>query len=186
MRNIDVATEAASEAAVIEPVFFVKLAFDAGDVNFHSRIGDITWGGDTYTGTGALGGIDRIEEDSELARTPVSMTLSGLPTTLIAALLTENYQGRLATIYIGYFDTTTKQLVADPIILYRGLMDTPTFAQGSTLSITLSVESRFAQWDRPLSRRYNNADQQGFFPGDTGMSFVEQSTEKQIAWGQPL
>ena len=50
----------------------------------------------------------------------------------------------------------------------------------------LTVESRFAAWDRPLVRRYNNADQQTRYPGDKGLEFVEQTAEKQIVWGAKL
>ncbi len=183
-RELNTATENAAAAETIQPIVFVKLAFDGGDVNFHSGLGSITWGGDTYTGTGQLGGINRVDEDSELSRTPITLTLSGLPTEMLAILLNEYYQGRTATIYLGYLDLTTCQLVDDPTILYRGLMDTPNFNQGSTLDISLSVESRFSRWDSPLTRRYNNADQQALYPGDTGLQFVEQTTEKQIVWGQ--
>jgi hypothetical protein len=187
-RDINAATEAASSAEVIQPILFVKLAFDSGDVNFHSGIGPITWGGDTYTGAGRFGSINRIDEDSELSRTPITLSLSGLQSgstsELVAALLSEHYQGRTATVYLGYLDTASNTLVDDPIIIYRGLMDTPAFDQGETLSISLNIESRFSRWDSPLVRRYNNADQQALYPGDTGLQFVEATTEKQIVWGQ--
>lgn len=187
-RDINAATEAASSADVIQPILFVKLAFDSGDVNFHSGIGPITWDGDTYTGAGRFGSINRVDEDSELSRTPITLNLSGLQSgstsELVSALLNEHYQGRTATVYLGYLDTTTGVLVDDPIIIYRGLMDTPAFDQGETLSISLNIESRFSRWDSPLVRRYNNADQQALYPGDTGLQFVEATTEKQIVWGQ--
>ena len=176
---------AEATAATNHPVYFVKLAFDSGDVNFHSDVGEITWGGDTYTGAGRIGAITGIEETSDLSRTPISLTLSGLPTDLLSAVLSEHYQGRIATVYLGYLDMTTYQLVADPIILYRGLMDIPRVRQGETLSIALSVESRFAQWDRPVIRRYYNEDQRSRSSADTGLQNVEQSTEKQIVWGGP-
>jgi hypothetical protein len=174
----------ASESATNHPITFVKLSFDSADVNFHSGLGDITWGGDTYTGTGRIGSISGIEESAELGRTPITMTLEGLPTTLLAAFLAEQYQGRTATVYFSYLNMTTYQLVETPIILFRGLMDTPSFSQGETLTITLSVESRFSQWDRPQVRRYTNEDQRSRYPSDTGFQAVEQSTEKKIVWGQ--
>lgn len=183
-RDINAATETASSADTIQPLLFVKLAFDSGDVNFHSGLGEITWGGDTYTGTGRLGAVERVDEETELARTPITLTLSGIPTDIVAIVLDEYYQGRAATLYLGYLDLTTSQLVDDPIILYRGLMDTPSIEQGSTLTISLAIESRFSKWDTPLVRRYNNADQQAIYPGDTGLQFVEQTTDKQIIWGQ--
>lgn len=184
MRDISSLNQSASQADTIAPVIFVALEFDSGTVRLHSSLGDLTFGGHTYTGTGGMGGIDSAVEDSELGRTTLNMTLAGLPLSLTSIILDEQYQGRTATIYLGYLDTTTRALVDDPTILFRGNMDTASVKQGKELSLTLSVETRFAAWDRPLVRRYNNADQQGRFPGDLGLEFVEQSTDKQISWGQ--
>lgn len=184
-RDIDSATATASQAEAIHPVLFVHLAFDDGDIRFHSELGDLVFGGNTFTGAGRLGGVSSMDEDSELSRTPLTLTLSGIPTDLLAGVLNQHFQGRTATVYLGYLDLTTRQLVADPAIMYRGRMDTPQVERGDTLSITLSVESRFAAWDRPLSRRYNNADQQSRYPGDKGLEFVEQSVDRNIFWGSP-
>jgi hypothetical protein len=185
-RSINAATQAASGASTIRPVLFVKLAFDSADINRHSELGDITWGDDTYIGVGALGSVGAVTEDSVLGRTPLTIGLSGLPTSLVSLLFNERYQGRKATVYLGYRDTTTMQLVADPVILHRGLMDSPTIQQDSQLAIALNIENRFAQWDTPLIRRYNNADQQALFPGDKGMEFIAQTADLQIAWGTQL
>jgi hypothetical protein len=185
-RNISADNQTASQASAIHPVLFVELMFDDGAVRFHSELGDITWGGNTFTGAGRLGSISAVEEESELSRSPLTMTLSGLPTDLLSVLLNQHYQGRQATVYLGYLDLTANQLVDDPFVLHRGRMDTPQVEQGETLSISLSVESRFAAWDRPVSRRYNNADQQSLYPGDRGLEFVESSVDRQIAWGTKL
>ena len=75
------------------------------------------------------------------------------------------------------------QLVDDPAIYYKGRMDSPSISQDDTLEIVLTLENRFAAWDRPKIRRYNNADQQALYPGDKGLEFVEQATEKRIVWG---
>jgi hypothetical protein len=185
-RDISATNQTASAESAIHPVLFVELMFDDGAVRFHSEVGDIAWGGNTYTGAGRLGGISAVEEESELARSPLNLSLSGLPTDLLSVLLNQHYQGRQATVYLGYLNLTTNVLVDDPFILHRGRMDTPQFEQGETLAINLSVESRFAAWDRPVSRRFNNADQQSLYPGDRGLEFAEQSVERQIAWGTKL
>jgi hypothetical protein len=190
-RDLDSATITASQSGInpadpaAEPVWFVKLAFDGGDLNLHTRLGPITWGGDTYTGAGDVGGIGVVDEDSELARSTLELSLRGLPTDLLSTVLNEHYQGRTATLYLGYLDPVTQQLVADPGIVYRGRMDYARPRQGETLSIALFVESRFAAWDRPNVRRYNHADQQARYPGDRGLEFVEQTTDLTIAWGLP-
>lgn len=184
-RNLDPAIESASAAEAIHPVLFIDLAFDSGHVRFHSELGTLSFGGNDYTGTGRLGSVGTVEEETELARTPLALTLSGIPNDLVSVILNEHYQGRQATVSLGYLDAS-RQLVADPCVIYRGLMDTPTIDQGEQLTVTLTVESRFSKWDTPLVRRYNNADQQSRYPGDKGLEFVEQSTDRQIAWGTKL
>ena len=182
-RSLNSATETASQADTIAPIFLVELAFDGGTVYFHSWIGELSWDGNTYTGAGPLGSIGRAEEDSELSRTPLTLRLSGIESSVLSAILNEHYQGRQATVRVGYLDTDTMQLVDDPAILYRGRMDSPTVTQSDTIDILLNIESRFAAWDRANARRYNNADQQARYPDDRGLEYVEQATEKRIIWG---
>jgi hypothetical protein len=182
-RDITSTTITATQASTVHPVLFLKMEFDGGDVNLHSELGSITWGGDTYTGVGKLGGVSPAEEVSDLSSSPINLTLSGLPLDLVSTLFNEQYQGRLATLYVGYLNMTTRVLVDTPAILYKGLIDTADFNQGKTFSITLSVGSRFAAWDKPVIRRYNNATQQSRFPGDTGLQYIEQTTNKTIIWG---
>lgn len=182
-RSISNANAAASSAPVIAPVWFVKLEFDDGPVCLHTQLGTLSFGGDEYTGAGDIGAISTMEEDSELSRSTLTLSLSGLPGDIISVVLNEQYQGRNATVFLGYLNPDTMQLVDTPLIVYRGRMDTASTEQGETLSVGLSVESRFAAWDRPLVRRYNNADQQARYPGDRGLEYVEQTAEKQLIWG---
>jgi hypothetical protein len=183
-RVIDPTTQSAAAASAIHPVIFVKLEFDGGDVNLHTELGDITFDGDTYTGIGKLGGIGNMEENSDLSRTPITLSLSGLPNDLVSILLGEQYQGRLATVFIGYLDLSLRTLVADPVILYRGDIDTADFAIDQTFTVTLSIESRFAMWETPVIRRYNNSDQQSRYPNDNGLEFIDQAASKTVWWGQ--
>lgn len=182
-RDITSTTLAAAAAPTVHPVLFVKLALDAGTVLVHSELGDISFGGDTYTGIGKFGGMGAAEESSDLSRTPISLTLSGIPNDLIAIVLGQYYQGRRATVFLGYLDLTTRVLVDTPTILYRGNIDAADIQQDKTCTVTISVESRFAAWDKPLVRRYNNSDQQSRYPGDLGLQFIEQTADKQIIWG---
>lgn len=182
-RSLDAATITASQQSVIVPVWFVKLEFDTGNITLSTYDSSIAWGGDTYIGAGNIGAIGTVDESIELARSPIELTLSGLSSSIVAIALNEHCQGRRATIYFGYLDRTTRQLVATPSILYRGKMDNFSIPQqGKTFTISLKLESRFADWDRPRVRRLNNADQQARYPGDLGLEFVEQASEGKI-WG---
>lgn len=184
-RNIESATQTAAAAETIQPVLFAKLEFDGGDVLAHTQLGNIAFGGDTYIGIGSFGGISPAQETSDLSNTPLSITLSNIPSTMSAILLGEHYQGRRATIYLGYLDLTTRALVADPTILYRGRINTADIQQDTSFTVTITIENRFAAWDKPLIRRYNNADQQNLYPGDRGFEFIEKVAQKPISWGGP-
>ena len=56
-----------------------------------------------------------------------------------------------------------------------------TLGQQGTIEVV--CRSRLADWDNPRVRRYNNQTQQALYPGDLGLEFVEQATEKEIFWG---
>ncbi len=204
MRDITAATQAASESDNPRPVWFVKLEFDDGDLCLSTHDGPLSFGGDDYIGAGTIGAISSIDENIELARSSLQMTLRGLPTDIVAIVLAEHYQGRRATTYLGYLGSvptwsdisetwesldepwesfsTPGRLIADPVIIHRGRMDNASIQQGKTCSVTLNVESRFADWNRSKARRYNNADQQARYPGDRGMEFVEQAVAGKT-WG---
>lgn len=184
-RDIDSGTATAATAPKITPVLFAKLEFDSGNLLAHTALGEITFGGDTYHGIGNFGGISTADEASDLSRTPITLTLSGVPNDIISLALGEHYQGRRATVYLGYLDLTTRQLAGAPTILYRGNMDSSEIQTGKDSTVSVSVESRFAAWSNPNPRRYNNADQQARYPGDTGLEFVEQAASKNLAWGGP-
>ena len=55
---------------------------------------------------------------------------------------------------------------------------------GETATISISVESRLVDWERPRVHRYTNADQQIAYPGDKGLEFVAQMVEKELVWGR--
>ena len=63
-------------------------------------------------------------------------------------------------------------------------MDTMEFTEGDTGELTLNVEREFSQWDKPVVRRYTNADQQARYAGDRFFEFVEQMADKTVYWGR--
>jgi hypothetical protein len=182
-RDLDSATAAASQADAIAPIALVKLEFSSGDVRLHTWLGDITFDGEVYTGAGALAFIGPIDEDSDLTRNTLEMGLRGLPSDIVSIALNENFQGRPATVYVGYLETDAMEL-AGPPAEFGYKMDYPTISVGKECQVRLVVEDEFAVLDKARTRRYNNADQQAQYPGDRGLEFVEQTVEKQIFWGQ--
>ena len=183
--DLESTTLAQSQASTNAPIYFVKLELDSGDVLVHSRLGSITFNGDVYLGVGHLGGIDGIEESSDMSRSTVRLTLSGIESSLVSLVLGQHYQGRTASIYAGFVSLTTNALIGTPALIFAGKVDVaPLSFSGETATISLSVENEWADWDKPRIRRYNDADQQARFPGDNFFKFAEQAADKQFFWGK--
>lgn len=165
-------------------LLFAELDFASGFVRVHTGIDTITWGGFDWLGVGTLGFVSNVEESAELQKRTLQYTLTGIPNAMISIVLGEDYQGRAARLYIGFLNQTTGQLVATPDLLDQGRMDVSEITESNECKVTITTESRIAAWDRPVVRRYTNADQQARFVGDKGLEFVDQAAQKEINWGR--
>ncbi len=184
-RDLTAAAKTESQASLVRPVALVKLAFDSGDMRVWSGRGDLTWNSETYTGIGALGRISAVEEGVEQKAFGIAFELSGIPSSTISIALGEDVQGRTAQIWLGFLDSTY-QLVADPVLVFRGRMDTMDVKLGEEGTVSVTAESRLIDWERPRERLYTDAGQKERYPGDEGFAFVNESVEKEIVWGARL
>lgn len=173
-----------NKAAIGLEILFAELDFAGGFVRAHNGIGTITWGGNDWLGVGTFGKVSPVEESAELSKRTLIYTLSGIPPEMISIVLDEDYQGRTASLYIGFIDPVTGQLIADPDLYDQGRMDVSDIEEGKEITVTITAESRVSAWDRPLLRRYTDADQKSRYPGDRGLEFVPQAATKEINWGR--
>ena len=164
-------------ASVIQPYYALKAEFDGGTLRIWTGYGDLEIDNRTYTGSGALMSIDGLMEVGDLSANNCTVSLSGVPASLISAALTESYQGREATIYFGINGQT-------PIEIFGGFMDVMTIEEtGSTSTISLTIESRLVELERIRPFRYTDESHQDKYPGDTVFSYVSSIQDKKIAWG---
>ena len=114
----------------------VKAEFDTDDILIWSGNDDLVINSETYTGAGTLLTISNVEEGREIKSTAISIALSGMDNTVLSYALTENYQNRPITIFMGYVMGGTNE-VAGTLTLFKGRMtslvinDTP---EGSTVT----------------------------------------------------
>lgn len=181
-RNIDGATVAAIKGAHVPYVYFVQLDFSV-PMRLCTAGYDMAWNGFQWLGVGLVGTIDPIQEQATLEAIGVSMSISGVPSDLIAITLTEQYQGKPCQIWVAPL-AEDLQLLSQPIKVFSGRLDTMDTDVGETATITVSAESRMVAWDKAKVRRYNNEDQQSRYPGDRGFEFVAQMVEKELLWGR--
>jgi hypothetical protein len=171
----------ATKAAIVGFVA-VDLDFTSGHVRAHDGIGSLIWGGNTYLGVGNFGSIEVVEEAIEVVAKAVKLSLSGVETSLLTTATTEVYQGRSATIYLGFLDRDTNALLATPETLWEGRMDTMTVQLGpQTGSLSVNCEPRLRR--EPRIARYTNEDQQLAYPGDRFFDLIGKIPGFQGTWG---
>ena len=164
--------------------FAVKAEFDTDDILVWSGTDDLTINSETYTGAGTLLSISNSEDNLELKSNGLVVALSGMDTTVVNYALTENYQNRPITIFMGYVMGGTNE-VAGTLTLFKGRMtslvinDKP---EGST--VTIDAENRLVDLDRPSNLRYTKESQNFLHSGDTGFNRVASLQDKQINWGK--
>lgn len=160
----------------------VDLDFVSGHVRAHDGIGTINFGGFDYLGIGQFGGIDIAEESISVIAKPVTLTVSGVDSSLVSTAVTEQYQGRTATIYLGLLDLDTQALIDAPEPLWGGCMDVMTVQLGpETGSIKLNCEHRLRR--EPRNARYTDADQQLAYSGDRFFDLIGKIQGFKGTWG---
>ena len=176
-------------ADIVRPAYFVRMVFDSGEspnvLNIWNGIGDLAYGGNTYTGTGDLLSISQITETADIQASGINVSLAGVKSSLIVIAKDHEYQGRPLTVSLGAFDASGS-LIADPVIVFSGFMDTMTIAEsGQYSTISIAVENKLISFERSKVRRYTAEDQKIDHPTDKGFEFVTAIVQKEIIWGRP-
>lgn len=170
-------------SAVVRPILLAEFDFDGGTVYMWTGYGTLSWGGHSFLGAGNLCGVAPIAEVVDTSAKGTSFTLNGIPSSLLATALTENYQGRAAKLWLGALDSSNA-IIADPYLIFGGRMDTMTIDDGGeTGSISLTAENRLIDLNRSRERRYTDQDQRIDYPSDLGLQYVVGLQDKQIVWG---
>lgn len=165
------------------PFIAVEIEFEDGYTRAWSGYGSIQIAGNEFLGVGTLGSIGSIAESTQNQATGLQIQLSGVPFELIASALNEKYQGNSCNIYFGVL-TQEHIVVADPYKIFSGRIDTMQVQeQQESATISLSVESRMIDLEKPRVRRYTPQDQSLDFTGDKGFDYVTSLQEAVISWG---
>jgi hypothetical protein len=166
---------------IVAPAFAVELDFASGIARWNGTLQDLVIGGQTFLGVGALGGISAIEEGAETRAYGITVGITGIPRDAVALALTQEYQGRPATVWAMQLDEGGG-IIGTPAIIFRGRMDQLNVELGERATVTARLENRLADWDRPRLRRYTDEDQQRAFPGDLGFQYLTSTTDADIVW----
>ncbi len=168
-----------------QPFHLVDVDFDVTPQYITDAWANIVWNGQTYTALGHFLGFSDIEESSELQVASLTIQLSGVDQSEIAAVLGENYIDRPIRIYKGFLDENNA-VIADPVLIFEGRMDSPVIEENpddGTCTVSVTATNAWVDFERLSGRHTNHEEQQIFFPGDMGFEFASEVTGE-ITWGR--
>lgn len=183
-RDLTTAFKTAITGEVVTPVVLTEAFFDSGTIRFWNGLGDFVYDGDTYTGSGNLLEVSQITETSNLEARGASFTLSGLPSSLIAIALAEDWQGRTITQRFAPLDANG-DAIADPFLFFSGECDAMDIEEaGSGANIKIAAENDILTLKRKSERRRTPEDQKIDYPTDSFFDQVAALQSLDIVWGR--
>lgn len=168
----------------LAPFLLFEGVFASGTLRVWSGIGDLSWNSYTWSGVGSLASISSITEAAETSAQGITVSLSGIPSSLVSLFLGDVRQGSVGKVYLGFMNSSN-QVIDSPFMLFEGRLDVPSMEEsGDSAIISISYESRLIDLERPRESRYTNEDQQREFAGDLGFEFVPSLQDVVINWGR--
>lgn len=183
MRDVTGAVQTALAADKIRLALLFEGEFATGTLRLWTGVGDLSWNGHTWTGAGQLLSASEIRETGDVRATGLTISLSGMPSTLLSVVLQSARQGYGGTVWLALFDAAGA-VIADPAITFKGRLDVPSIDEAEDgCTISVSYESRLIDLDRARDRRYTSEDQAIDYPADLGFDYVPSIQDAQINWG---
>jgi len=160
-------------------VQLVEMQLASGTLRLTTAGEDVDWGGNTWSRAG-MGSIDPIDDGS--AELPgLGFTMPGANQSDLARVLVEPVEGKTVRVYDALIDPDT-HVVADTVLAWTGTLNVPAISDGPVAIVSVTAEHRGVVALRPKPRRYNNAEQQRRYPGDTCFNFDPATDSGPIAW----
>lgn len=171
------------EAKAIKLAFFFKAQFPSGDVLIWTGIGDYVLNGETYTGLGELIGVSPIKETQAVEAVGITVSLAGIPASLVSIALAEQYENTPVDVIVGTFDSSD---VLSSYEAFTGKIDIMALADdgGESAIIKVQCENDLIVLTKVNGSLYTDEHQKSLFPSDRGLEFVATIEEVEIEWGQ--
>lgn len=199
MKNLSSAFIAQLTKPGVQPVFFVSIAFANETLYMWSGFGPITPAGpatnplstfpygQTFVGLGELGKLSAVPQTSKVQAQNITLSLSGIPGSLVTEAINQVRLNGMATVWFGFMNGQGALLSsADPFQIFYGALDVPTLTDsGDTCAIAITCENPLVSLNLAPNKRFNDADQQVYYPGDLGFSFVDALANVNLFWPSP-
>tara|TARA_R110002096_G_scaffold363707_1_gene556812 strand:- start:16 stop:1749 length:1734 start_codon:yes stop_codon:yes gene_type:complete len=169
-----------------QPVHLVEIHFDSptGVQYLTDAFVPVTYSSNTYQPLGYLLSFSNIEETTDLQVGSLTLNLSGIDKVYIRHVLDETFVDRKVIIRKAFLSTSNDSLIANPIIIYQGNMNTPAITESGDMSmVSIEVANQFVDFDKTPGRFTNSESQNLYYPDDKGFQYAPEII-KDIVWGR--
>ena len=136
----------------------------------------------TYQSSGYLLDIDSPKESTDLRVNSLDIELTAVNQTFIALFLNDDWINRQVIVRRAVLDDDGS-IIGTFIIFDGQITEFEVTEQDDSATMTLSVASHWADFERTNGRLTNNNSQQFYFPGDLGFQYSANSI-RDIKWGK--
>ena len=142
-------------------------------------------GTNTYLAQGQFLGFGNVTESRDIRVSSLGITFTAVDYTTLGYVLNNDYIDRRVVLYRAVLDENY-QIDATKVFQYfDGRINDFSISESPTqATMSLSVSSQFADYERVNGRRTNSTSQQRFFSTDVGLEFAPQ-IQTDIKWGRP-
>jgi len=180
-RDLSTTNLAEINASHLHLVTLVKLDFDT-PIYTHSGIGTITYDSNDYLGVGDFGGISDSRESESLSASSITITLSGIDSTLISEAQTAGRFRDRVSIYEGYRQDDGT-LVDDPWLVWSGWFDYAAIQLGKESSVAITCHHDLSVLAERDGSRFTDEDQEERYAGDRFFRYVTDQRSLKLLWG---
>lgn len=196
-RILSAAVAAAIASPMVGVALFAKIAFTDNTYYLFTGVGKNTPTGppanpastfpygQTFLGMGWLAQVSSVPSTIKTQAKNITLTLNGIPPTLVNEAVAQVRITGTVTIWLAIL-SSSGTVIQDPVQIFAGNMDVPSLADsGDTSSISITCENALLKLNLAPNRRFDDPDQQLYYPGDLGFSFVDKLPNINLFWPAP-
>ena len=185
-RNLDSSILDYLEGRKIKTAFLLAAEFQSGWVYLTTYSRDIVYSGNTYYMAYTLL-YEGITENLTFSNNQSQISLSGIPETYKAIVFNQQYIGNTVLIHQVFLDFTTDELVGEPVLIFKGLLNGMKFQDDpstKTTSLILPISNLFARFEDKRTMLTNPSTHKKLFPSDGIFDMVPKLVDKQLEFGK--
>ena len=194
MRTLDPAVSAAIAGQEIWPVRMIDLRIGATRFFISDHYKPLTYNTNVYLPNGNLLAVDSVTDSTTANHDSIEISLSAIDSSFRSELLDQDIVGSAVNVYRGLISISTGLLIADPILLFEGIIFSTSLSESNPTSLTdvieltgftatVEIRSSTFRLDETPGRFTNDASNRKVDSTDRAMEFVAGLNGRNLRFG---